>query len=81
MNFRLTENTYFTPSITQNKKNTPKYSNYMKNIQKPAVELRGGGAREGLALLVVLMAPLVQLIFRGSGGPQNGPPRAAKRPP
>ena len=43
MNFRLTENTYFTPSITQNKKNTPKYSNYMKNIQKPAVELRGGG--------------------------------------
>ena len=43
--------------------------------------ITGGGARGGLAPLVVLKAPLVQLIFRGSGGPQNGPPRAAKRPP
>ena len=40
---------------------------------------RGPGG--GLAPLVVLMAPLVQLMFRGSGGrktallePQNGPP-------
>ena len=47
-----------------------------------------GGARGGLAPLVVLMAPLVQLIFRGSGrdfaafgGPFYGPLRAAKRPP
>ena len=38
----------------------------------PVVELRGG-VRGGLAPLVVLMAPLVQLIFRGSG-------EAAKRP-
>ena len=47
-----------------------------------------GGARGGLAPLVVLKAPLVQLIFRGSGGrktallePQNGPLKVAKRPP
>ena len=40
-----------------------------------------GGPRGGLAPLVVLKAPLVKLIFRGSGGPQNGPPRAAKWPP
>ena len=40
-----------------------------------------GGPGGGLAPLVVLKAPLVQLIFRGSGGPQNGPHRAAKRPP
>ena len=51
------------------------------------VELRGG--QGGLAPLVVLKAPLVQLIFRGFGGgrktallePQNGPPKVAKRPP
>ena len=39
-----------------------------------------GGGQGGLAPLVVLMAPLVQLIFRGSGRPQNGPLRVAKRP-
>ena len=31
--------------------------------------------------LVVLMAPLVLMIFRGSGRPQNGPSRAAKQHP
>ena len=47
-----------------------------------------GGPGGGLAPLVVLKAPLVQLIFRGSGSrktallePQNGPPpKVAKRP-
>ena len=46
------------------------------------------GGRGGLAPLVVLMAPLVKLISRGSGGrktallePQNGLPKVAKRPP
>ena len=52
---------------------------HISSVIKAVVELRG--ARGGLAPLVVLMAPLVQLIFRGSGGPENGPPRAAKRPP
>ena len=48
----------------------------------------GGQGGGGLGPLVVLMAPLVQLIFRGSGGrktaflePQNGPSKVAKRPP
>ena len=50
------------------------------SVKQPVVELQGGQGG-GLAPLIILMAPLVQLIFRGSGGLQNGPPRAAKRPP
>ena len=38
------------------------------NVLCTVVELQGGAGGGGLAPLVVLKAPLVQLIFRGSGG-------------
>ena len=64
-------------------------STYTQTYTRIYQWLNYGGGRGGLAPLVVLMARLVQLIFRGSGGgrktallePQNGPPKVAKRTP
>ena len=69
-----------------------KYINYLKGDNVKAKRLAmlidwkllsgriASGTGGGLATLVVLMAPRVKLIFRGSGGTQNGLPRAEKRP-